>query len=273
MNLRGASVIAQRTFTITQESQSLHFHGYGFKLHIPEGSLPAEVAETKLNVQVSLSGHFQIPSGYELLSAVYWVYCPHKFTKPLTVEIQHCAVLSSNQQCAQLSFASTKCSQKELPYMFKVRDGGAFSHHCSYGSLSLTHFSGLAIIARFVRRSLGILEQYCGRVYISKEVDDYKVHFVITKDLDAHRTVSIPIVQSTHEIIYPIHLILQVVEEHYSTKLHFTQDIEIVLEFDGEEITLSTPRTGEILESGWKIQPRYDPTVSHKSCLVNQINL
>jgi len=63
------------------------------------------------------------------------------------------------------------------------------------------------------------------------------------------------------------------VEEHYSTKLHFTQDIEIILEFDGEVITLSIPRTGEILESGWKIQPRYDPTVSHKSCFVNKINL
>lgn len=190
--------------------RAFHFKGYGFKLHIPEGSLPAEVAETKLNVQVSLSGQFQMPPGYELLSAVYWVYCPHKFTKPLTVEIQHCAVLSNDQQCAQLSFASTKCSQKELAYMFKVRDGGAFSHHCSYGCLSLTHFSGLAIIARFLQRSLGMLEQYCGRVYISKEleVDDYKVHFVITKDLDAHRTVSISIVQSTqHEIIYPIHLL------------------------------------------------------------------
>ena len=35
--------------------------------------------------------------------------------------------------------------------------------------------------------------QYCGRVYTRKEVNDYRVHFVITKNLDAHRTVSVPL--------------------------------------------------------------------------------
>lgn len=35
--------------------------------------------------------------------------------------------------------------------------------------------------------------QYCGRIYTSKEVNDYRVHFVITKNLDAHCTVSVPL--------------------------------------------------------------------------------
>jgi len=54
-------------------------------------------AETQLNVQVSLSGQFQMPPDCELFSAVYLVYSPHKLTKPLTVEVQDCAVLSSDK--------------------------------------------------------------------------------------------------------------------------------------------------------------------------------
>ena len=183
-----------------------------------------------------------MPPDCELISAVYWVYSPHKFTKPLTLEIQHCAVLSSDQQCSQLAFVSTKCTQKELPYMFRMRDGGVFSHHSSYGSLSL---SGVGVVKRKdSRRSRrvqpyphtsvhtfrdqpkqlasrttantetstlstpsgavanleiaghddDIIDQYCGQVYSNKGVNDCRVHFVITKNLDAHRTVSMPIV-------------------------------------------------------------------------------
>ena len=303
-------------FTLTQETQNLQLEGYGFKLHVPEGSLPAKISETTLNVQVSLSGQFQMPPDCELLSAVYWVYSPHKFTKPLTVEIQHCAVLSSDQQCSQLAFVSTKCTQKELPYMFKMRDGGVFSHHSSYGSLSLTHFSGLGVgklkVSRRSRRvqpypltsvqtidnqpkqlasrttantetsilsttsvraveSLEIagheeiFDQYCGQVYTRKGVNDCRVHFVITKNLDAHRTVSIPAYHAgwsnfSTSIFFPI----QAVKEFYTGTSH---DTEMSLGFDGENISLSVPREGVELKSGWKILPLYDPIVSHNfSC-------
>ena len=217
------------------EVQSFEFTGYGFKLHVPEGSLPAEVSETRLSVRVSLSGQFQLPTDCELISAVYWVSstCPHKFTKPLVVEIQHCAALSSDEQCEQLTFVRTKCTQKELPYTF-TEEGGVFSHHSSYGSLSLSHFSGLGVLRRFLKRhrvqptppnSLQttqeqsasghtidllpelpphsevedtegtgqhkeIFDQYCGQVFIKKGIKDCRVYFVITKNLDAHRTVS-----------------------------------------------------------------------------------
>ena len=189
-----------------------------------------------------------MPHDCELLSAVYWVYSPHKFIKPLVVEIQHCALLSHDEQCAQLTFVSTECTQKELPYMFKLQDQGIFAHSSSYGSLPLFHFSGLGIAkhrnSRQSRRdqpypptskrsynyrpkqltsrktadlelsgavdSLEIVEhykdisvQYCGQVYISRGVNhiskglnDFIVDFVITKNLDAHRTVSMPTVRT-----------------------------------------------------------------------------
>ena len=72
-------MIAKETFTLTQEAFKLNFEGYGFKLCVPKNSLPAEVSETQLSVQVSLSGPFLMPSNCELVSAVYWVSSPHKF--------------------------------------------------------------------------------------------------------------------------------------------------------------------------------------------------
>ena len=242
-HLRGAEVVAKTTFTLTPEAQSFEFTGYGFKLHVPKCSLPAKVSETQLNVRVSLSGQFQLPTDCELVSAVYWVSCPHKFTKPLVAEIQHCAALSSDKQCEQLTFVRTMCTQKELPYTF-TEEGGVFSHHSSYGTLSLSHFSGVGVGRRRGRKvhrprraraapyqvpsismqtievqpqqqaseqttnmmpsdlsphsdiavekdtdDKEIIDQYCGQVYTRKGMNDCRVYFVITRNLDVHRTV------------------------------------------------------------------------------------
>ena len=102
------------------------------------------MSEAQLNVRVSLSGPFQIPFSSELLSAIHWISSPHKFEKPITVKIQHCAVLSSDKQCSKLTYVRTKCTQKELPYTFKELAGGVFEPKNSYGSISLSHFFGVA---------------------------------------------------------------------------------------------------------------------------------
>ena len=253
--MRGAEVVAETTFNLTPEEQMFEFKGYGFKLHVPKDSLPAEVSETQLNVRVSLSGQFELPPECELVSAVYWVSSSHKFTKPLVVEVQHCAALSSDKQSEQLTFVRTKCTQKELLYTF-TELGGVFSHHSSYGSLSLCHFSGVGVGRRrghkvhrprrarpapyrvqplspaskgtiqvLPQQSLSeqttdivpselslhsegeverseqdeeIFDQYCGQVYIKKGVNDCRLYFVITRNLDAHRTVS----------IHPCHIVM-----------------------------------------------------------------
>ena len=220
--MRGTEVIAQQTFTLTQEAVDLKFEGYGFKLHVPEGSLPEEVSETQLNVRVSLSGQFQLPTNCELISAVYWVSSLHKFMKAITVEIQHCAALSTDEQSEQLTFIHTKCTQKELPYVFEEQVGGIFSRHSSDGSVSLSHFSGLGIVRRLLRvfglqtndsklgqqpppsqqqssthikRAAGQEEedtvvQYCAQLYTRKYVKEWRVDFVVTKNLESFTSVS-----------------------------------------------------------------------------------
>ena len=213
--IRGVDVIAETRFVLTKGAQSFEWEDYGFRLHAPKGSLPEGLDQCEVKVKVSLSGHFDLPEGSELVSAVYWVYSPHLFLEPLTVEIQHCAAITTPTQCAQLTFIRTKCTQKELPYSFKELDGGSFKPNTPYGSIPVTHFSGIGVAKISIKRSSnrkGVLHgrpgtqdlsqtsssssratsekddidvqvQYCGQLYIFKRVNDWRLHFVVTKDL------------------------------------------------------------------------------------------
>ena len=166
------------------------------------------MSETQLNVRVSLSGPFQIPSNSELLSAVYWISSPCTFAKPITVRIQHCAVLSSDKQCSKLTFICITCTQKNLPYIFQQLPGGVFKPHDSYGSLSLCHFSGLAIAVKEQRQQSTepseatsqtgqeeeeeeIGEQYCAQLYSTQKSSNvWKADLVVTKNLATCTAVS-----------------------------------------------------------------------------------
>ena len=210
--IRGVDVIAETCYVLTKGAQSFEWEEYGFKLHVPEGSLPEGLDQCEVKVKVSLSGHFDLPESSELVSAVYWVYSPHLFVEPLTVEIQHCAAITTPTQCTQLTFIRT---QKELPYSFKELDGGSFEPNSPYGSIPVTHFSGIGIgvAKKSIRRSSsrkGVMHvgpgsrsqsassssrgtsveedvrvQYCGLLYTFKKLNDWRVHFVVVKDLTA----------------------------------------------------------------------------------------
>ena len=134
-HVRGTEIIAQKTFILTQEEIEIKFEGYGLQLHVPANSLPTNISETQLNVQVSLSGPFQIPSNSELLSAVYWIFSPTKFAKPITVRIQHCAALTSDKQCSKVTFIRIMCTQNNFPHMFQQLPGGVFKPHDSYACI------------------------------------------------------------------------------------------------------------------------------------------
>ena len=93
--------------------------------------------------------------------------------------------------------------------MFKELVGGVFSPHSSYGSLSLSHFSGIGIAstpspeqqpqqqqpqrqtAQIEQEMGGVVEQYCAQLYNARQmVNEWKVIFVVTKDLESCSTVS-----------------------------------------------------------------------------------
>ncbi len=194
-DLPGVEVVASTCVIVTNSPQTFHWVGYGFKLTIPQGSLPAGVHQCRLDIKASVAGQYQFPENLQLVSGVFWVHplplC--QFKQQLTVEINHCARITSS---TKLSFVRARCSQESLPYTFKQLEGrGSFTEHSSYGSLELNQFSGLAVIGEDVER------EYIASLYYQQcDPRTLEIHFVITWDVEAHITVSAII--EIHNYIY-----------------------------------------------------------------------
>ena len=184
----GAEVVGEVDLVVTNEAMNFQWKDHGFKLHVPENALPESITEYSVNIRVSLVGQFELPENYELVSAVYWVKTPGKFTKPVVIEVQHCANFNNPNQ---LCFVCTSCIQKSLPYKYKVVNGGSFVFDKKYGVLSTTNFSGIGV-AKKVEPSEHSC-QYCAQVYYTvKNLRNYLYycHFVVTKDLEICLAVS-----------------------------------------------------------------------------------
>ena len=101
-----------------------------------------------MRIQTSLSGQFKLPDDMELVSGVYWISFPSEVLKqPITLELQHCAYLEQTEQ-THLTFVTSKCNQKTLPYKFKPLHGGSFSSKSDYGIVQIKHFSGIAAASK-----------------------------------------------------------------------------------------------------------------------------
>ena len=121
--LRGFETFAETSFVIGSHSHTLEWQRYGLKLHIPEGAVLAELRECRVDIKAGFTGQFNIPDDLQLVSCVYWLSCPQKFLKPVTLEIEHCASLQDSSQLSSLHFIVAKCSQAELPYQIRILHG------------------------------------------------------------------------------------------------------------------------------------------------------
>ena len=173
---------------VTNSAQSFYWSGYGFKLYIPEGSLPSHVGRCVLHIFASLAGQYQFPVGLELVSAIFWVCAdpPCQFKKKLTLEIQHCAEMTSS---TKLTFVRAVCTQESLPYTFKKLEGcGSYSKLSSYGCLEVNQFSGFGVAGDEDVEKCYIASLW----YSSKDPRSIDVHFTITWDEETHITVTTP---------------------------------------------------------------------------------
>ena len=173
-------------FTVSTHDALFEWEGYGLKLHVPEGSLPAGMEEARINIRASVSGQFQLPEDSDLLSPVFWISPPCKSTKPVTLEVQHCALIQDEAVLSNLSIVSAQDSQRDLPYKFKQLDGGVFSKHSSYGSIQLSHFCGIAVAGK-----TSTPRSYCLHLYHTiKQIYDWRFYLAITQDHPALNSVS-----------------------------------------------------------------------------------
>ena len=204
--LHNVEVVDCTSFTYTGKDQYFNtLENIGFKMHIPDNALPAEVDECQVHVESSVRGQFQFPPETELISGVYWITSAHKFTKSVTIEIQHCA---KPEHLQHLTFVVAKHTQENLPYEFTTLDGGVFPRGSEYGKIERTHFCGLAIAIKKNLIKLGLKSVgYCGQLYYqssaiqssaiqssaiqSSAIQSWDVHFVIVRNLKIYLKVSI----------------------------------------------------------------------------------
>ena len=148
--IRGVDIVAETTVElIPGKPLDFHWREHGLKLYIPANALTSTTSDPepiKMTIRASINGQFLLPSDLELVSGIYWVSFSKRFSKPVTLSVQHCCNLEDPDQVSSLCFVAAKCAQKELPYSFKkMTEKSAFSTESCYGTIELTHFSGVGI--------------------------------------------------------------------------------------------------------------------------------
>ena len=177
--IRGSHTVA-RTSVEVVPGKALHYDWkkQGFEIHIPAEALQSSSAPLTMHIQASVSGKFQLPNDLELVSAVYWISFPKKFSQPVRVTVQHCACLGYPDTLTSLSFITAKCTQPTLPYNFKLLPNGAFSSDSKYGCIELNHFSAVAVAG--INREYVILTHYVPQ----RTATTWLTHFAITSNLN-----------------------------------------------------------------------------------------
>ena len=176
---------------VTNEEQNFVWKDYGLRLYIPQGSLPKGHTHCCINIRVAVSGQFHFLKGRRPVSAVYWLSSDleEKFSQPLTLEIQHCAIQSA---VSELEVATAATTSHSLPFQFQYLKGGVFSQFNSYGSIQLNHFCLLCLIWNALRSLFSCPPlTYCSHIYYTEKTErSCKAHVVITQDLKPHIKVS-----------------------------------------------------------------------------------
>ena len=184
--LRGVEVYRETVLEVVGDKpQKLEWPGYGFYIEVPEGALAPGVTAS-VGVKVILAGQFKLPENSQLISAIYWIYTSEVFLKEVAVNIQHCADLKNEEQCSKCKFFIAKCSQKELPYTFKEKEG-LFNPYTQYATIKLKRFSCVGETApeKQTIQCTGLL------LYNQIARNKAKFHLVVVKNLDTHLKVSI----------------------------------------------------------------------------------
>ena len=161
------------------KQQKLSWEGYGFHVTVPEGAVAIDIT-VHLAVKAILSGQFELPDNTCLVSAIYWVSASEIFQEEVSIHLNHCAIIGSEEEASNYKFILGKCSQKVLPYTFKIKEG-TFLPHSQLGTISVKQFSFFAAIFQ----GLGKPQlKYISHYYL-KEVEPTKweAMFLVTIDL------------------------------------------------------------------------------------------
>ena len=172
---------------VVHSSQGQLVEWNGLKLHIHAGSIPEGLQQCTIFIKASLAGDYEIPENTSLVSGIFWLRCEPQctFTKPITVEIQHC---STKRDLSKLKIVRAYCNQESLPYKFKRLNEGRFDAHTSYGVIEVTHFSGFGVAEENPDSERMYYNQLI--YYSNHSQQRYDIHIIYTWNTDAHINVS-----------------------------------------------------------------------------------
>ena len=141
-----------------------------------------------MTIQASLSGHYQLPDNMELVSGIYWFAFPGKFTRPVTLELQHCASLHRPDDSLSLSFISARNIPNALRHEFHPLPGGIFPTESQYATIELSQVSGMGIgVGRRREEGSGRGRRYVAQnYYMAQSATRWLAHVIIGWDLELY---------------------------------------------------------------------------------------
>ena len=177
--------------------QVLEWSGYGFYIEVPEGALPPGVTAS-VRVRAILGGQFKFPENSQLISALYWVSCSEEFRKEVAVNIEHCAIIKTKEQCSSFRFIIAKTSSQKPPYTFIEREG-EFNPKTQYGTVRLKQFSVIAMEGPSNTETRCTAHMFYKKQTTCPFVADF--HFVVIRDLESYLQVRTCIIIITEKTI------------------------------------------------------------------------
>jgi len=170
--------------------------GQGFVLHVPKGAVSSSdcIVAVKSRVVSQSTPEFIFPEGSKLVSGVYHITASRELSKPVTLEIQHCAcsTIKGDSQHTQLEVAIAD-STTGPPYHFKPYKGEYVRVFDSYVEVKLAHFCFLGSFSRATKEPASIC--YCGLVCCLKSSEltrTWEYHIVLIRNLELCIAVSEP---------------------------------------------------------------------------------
>ena len=164
--------------------QKVTWKDFGFQVTIPEGAISKD-ATVHLAVKAMMSGQFKLPDHACLVSDIFWISSSDRFLKAVSVHIQHCAIINSEEEASNYKFILGRCSQKDRPYIFTVKEG-IFTPHSQLATISVKQFSFLGVIGRRGRTRL----MYTSHYYFQQaQPTRWEFMFLVIVDLKSQRKV------------------------------------------------------------------------------------
>ena len=171
-------MVDEKMFSLTGDKKcTLEWPDYGVRIDVSEGSLPSG-RKTNLCVKPIVAGDFRLPPNCYLVSSIYYISCPERFSKKVALHLPHAAIIESEEEASHFRFYAAKCSSGP-PYQFKELRGGSFTPFSESACIELNQFSYIVAGAKTPPK-----QRYFSQVFykLKQPCSEWDMFFVIIKD-------------------------------------------------------------------------------------------